>query len=1050
MASQVEELKSQIASNAAEAESLYAQSRTAYANLEKARSQLSTLLNQSRVGLSEEQIANITAQQDALRLEIRNLSEEEESTATQAGRLERENRQLEYNLKQAEKAETEQAKATPTAAAAVEETKPPPPPEPPPSNEPAPTGELQEQELNNIETAEDTVATDDTGVPTDDAPANTNVTVSTGADTADPGYIPAPEPEKQDKGFVVDIAGSRKPTPTKPNPLRDYNSYTYLVTLHLLNKDTYSQLVDSAAFDKGKVAFKSDNVLIASAGKYSEAGVRNPEWSEDFYIDNLKMDTVIGLHAYTQGANAVTVTFDVIEPYGLTLIERLIKSSLTTSYKNYLEMVYALQIDFVGYDDDGNIESIPNHTKYVPIKFTSVQFSVNEKGTVYKIQAVPYSHQAFNASHATAPISMSITATTVEDYFSSTPGSTTTRTGEDTADPGVITSTFRYAQSWCSAVNKYEVSQRKSNNKYIPDSYDIVFHPDIGSAKLSSITAKEKAQITNTPMQDASGRRTAASDPRVIGNNQPTVSRNAFDTQKTTIQYEAITSNVNAGSSLLKELNTIIRNSEYFIKQFPYSEPASLLQKNPQQLAEILDKNKKSLKWWKVIPEVKLKDFDYTRNTYAKDITYYVVPYEIQYNPYPYVPKKVPDPIKRYDYIFTGQNTEVLDFNLDFNTQYYVAITTDLAKLSSTGSAATEQSGGAQEIPAEYNKENLVNVPRQTQSGQNSATAGAGNKRDAMSALTADLQELLFAKPSGDLVALNLKIVGDPDFIKQDDIFSGANTDPASLNNSIPMDTGDVYIRVTFKTPTDIDDETGLVKKSTTSKFSGLYRVTTVENNFAGGQFTQKLSAVRIFAPGDYDFETELTEDKPISKSLTNVTISRNAYDVQRTDAIASETQAAPSTTTVANEIVSEKVEPAEPAVDDANVSTAEEAENEKLKEVNETAETAPIAEETNQPPVQTQPANTNIPKTVSVTPEGTTKIDDGIYQFKDPTGKTTVVPVATQDAVNAVANATKTGELTVYVDNDPNLGWVRVAYNPATGRREIQEELSGPPQTKN
>ena len=1049
MASQVEELKSQIASNAAEAEKLSAQSQAAYAKMEKLRSQIYKLTTQSRVGLSNEQIANITAQQDALRLEIRNLSEEEESTANQAARLRRENSQLEYNLKQAEKAETEQPKATPTAAEAVEETKPPPPPEPPPSTEPAPTGELQEQELDNIEKAETEEAPDDSGVPAAAAPANDNVTVSTGADTADPGYIPPPEPEKQDKGLVVDVNGYSKPKPTKPNPLRDYNNYTYLVTLHLLDKFTHAQLTESAKFNQGgRVTFKSDNVLIASAGKYSEAGVRNPEWSEDFYIDNLKIDTVIGLHAFSQGANAVTTTFDIIEPYGLTLIERLIKSSLVTSYKNYLEMVYALQIDFVGYDDDGNIESIPNHTKYIPIKFTSLKFSVNEKGTVYKVQAVPYSHQAFNTSHASAPIAMSITASTVGDYFSASQVATQNNSGPLSGQ--AWNGGFKESASWCSAVNKYEINQHKANNKYIADTYNVVFDPEIGSSKLAAITAKEKTQITNTPMLDATGRRTASSDPRVIGSNQPTISRNAFDTQKSVVQYEAITSNVNAGTNLLSEINRIVRNSEYFIKQFPYSDPSAINQKTERELAEMADKNKKSLMWWKVIPEIKLKDFDYTRNTYAKDITYYVLPYEVQYNPYPYVPKRVPEPVKRYDYIFTGQNTEILDFNLDFNTTFYLAVTMDMTKLTTTGSAATTQAPGAQEIPPEFNKENLVNVQRQTQSGQNSATAGAGNRRDAMSALTADLQELLFAKPSGDLVTLSLKIVGDPDFIKQDDVFSGANRDAASLNNSIPMDTGDVYIRVTFKTPTDIDDETGLVKKSTTSKFSGLYRVTTVENSFAGGQFTQKLNAVRIYAAGDYDFETELTEDKPASRSLTNVTISRNAYDVQRTDAIASDTQAAPSTASVANETVSEKEEPAEPAVEDANVSTAEEAENKKLEEVNETAEETPIAEANNQPPVETQPANTNIPKTPSVTPEGTTKIDDGVYQFKDPLGKTNIVPVHTQDALDAVAKATKTGELVVYVDNDSNLGWVRVAYNPATGKREIQEELSGPPQTKN
>lgn len=865
-----------------------------------------------------------------------------------------------------------------------------------------------------------TPATDTTGVPQE-------------AET-DKGTVPPEEKKQEQTPFRVEVSGSRKPTPTKPNPLRDYNNYTYLVTLHLLNKETYNSLVDSQKYEKGKVKFKSDNVLISSAGRYSESGVRNPQWSEDFYIDNLKMETVIGLHAHTQGSNAVTLSFDIIEPYGLTLIERLIKSSIATSYKNYLEMVYALQIDFIGYDDDGNIKPLPNHTKYVPIKIATLTFSVNEKGTVYKINAVPYGHQAFNARHATAPISMSITAATVSDYFSST----TEEIDDTNLDSnlyieagGPPPSKYKYALSWCSGVNKYYDSQKKNNTRYIPDTYKVIFDPKIGSSKLSSIAKKESAEINNTPF----GKR-----------GHPSGGQAQIGTS--TIKYEAVTLEVNAGTTLLSEINRIVRNSEYFIKQFAYTDPTTLIKKTKEELAKIQEEHDKSLMWWKVIPQVKLKGFDFSRNTYAKEITYYVKPYEVPYNERPDVPKKkvIPDPVKRYDYIFTGQNTEILDFNLDFNTMYYVAVTTDMSKLTSTGSAAEVKEGGKQQVPDEWNQENLVNITRQPQSGSNAATAGAGSKRDAMSTLTGDLQELLFSKPGADLVVLDLKVVGDPDFIKQDDVFAGPNSSAEALNGSLPMDTGDVYIRVTFKTPTDIDDDTGLVKKSTTSKFSGIYKLLTVDNMFSGGVFTQKLNAVRIFAPGDYDYETEIIEEKPVKKSLTLITTSQ----VQGPEV--SQGEVLQSNPTVQRTKVTNTSEDYDPEVGDTNATNSEKTENDKLKEVKETGETTDITAASSTPAVQATPEDTNKPKTVSTIPDNATKFDpniDNTYKFVGPDGKSNIVNVSTQEGIDAIAQATRSGQVTTYIDNDPNQGWVKVEYNPVTGIKQIIQTYDKPPQTK-
>jgi hypothetical protein len=64
------------------------------------------------------------------------------------------------------------------------------------------------------------------------------------------------------------------------------------------------------------------------------------------------------------------------------------------------------------------------------------------------------------------------------------------------------------------------------------------------------------------------------------------------------------------------------------------------------------------------------------------------------------------------------------------------------------------------------------------------------------------------------------------------------------------MDSGQVFCRVNFLTPTDIDTDTGLLIKNakyTNSTFNGYYQILTVDNHFANGKFEQTLELVRIF-----------------------------------------------------------------------------------------------------------------------------------------------------------------------------------------------------------
>ena len=58
----------------------------------------------------------------------------------------------------------------------------------------------------------------------------------------------------------------------------------------------------------------------------------------------------------------------------------------------------------------------------------------------------------------------------------------------------------------------------------------------------------------------------------------------------------------------------------------------------------------------------------------------------------------------------------------------------------------------------------------------------------------------------------------------------------------------DPVIDLTFKTPADFDDNTGVYEMSSAQRavFSGLYKVTQVQHNLTDGKFTQTLTMVRF------------------------------------------------------------------------------------------------------------------------------------------------------------------------------------------------------------
>lgn len=130
------------------------------------------------------------------------------------------------------------------------------------------------------------------------------------------------------------------------NRLHSYASYTYRLSLFLLSKEDYKTISDSPE------SFTPRNALISGAGKdvaSTDSGSRHPEFKDDFYFEDLRIQTMVGMNAGSKASNALDFNFTIVEPYGMTFLDRLLIATKGVGSKNYTDMPYLLQIEFFGH-----------------------------------------------------------------------------------------------------------------------------------------------------------------------------------------------------------------------------------------------------------------------------------------------------------------------------------------------------------------------------------------------------------------------------------------------------------------------------------------------------------------------------------------------------------------------------------------------------------------------------------------------------------------------------------------------------------------------------
>ena len=675
------------------------------------------------------------------------------------------------------------------------------------------------------------------------------------------------------------------------NPLLNYENYTYNLSLHGISITDYNNLVG----DPG--GYVPKQVLIAGGGRYSDTFPRNTYFQNtDFFFDDFRMTSVVNTTTRNKWSNLIECKFTIIEPIGFTLIKRIMSACMNTdggiNSPNYLKQPFILQIEFMGYKhgEEANsfmTETLKDHTKYLPIVLVEVKAKVTSRGTEYQFSAVPYNHTAFSPTKIVTPADFTVKAKTVQDIFGK--GFTVSAELVDAAGreqslqelnsladafgPGTnINAGLSQAfpdDGLCNKINAWgKVLGLKTG--MLPNEYSVEFDPVIGASLI------ESGRVADVSTVAESG-------------SAKTATQQAAGAKKSTINFSNQTINIPAGTNMGAVIEWAITNSKWFQATNIYNDAAA----GSTGSVQGQDQRKAILNAFKIIPKIEIGAYDPGRADYSYKIVFQVKRWLANSKATNAPQGRTPGWVKEYNYLYSGgarslatgrftDNKDVIDLQIDFNMLYYTQLTAfkDKMKFQNTGPSLnlkpadiTEQTSAVTGRAVSISPETLVR-PKLQQGidglgstsdaltnfsvnyvSKNSRTNVAKGSNVAARVAASDiLSTQLIDVATGDMINVKLKIIGDPTFIKQDDVFYNSGISYSSNiltnNNSLRTDDSELYVFLTFRTPDDYDESTGLAipgqNKFAYTEFTGVYKIVTIDSQFSKGKFEQTLDLVRL------------------------------------------------------------------------------------------------------------------------------------------------------------------------------------------------------------
>lgn len=672
-------------------------------------------------------------------------------------------------------------------------------------------------------------------------------------------------------GLIGTPLGAQIPA---PNILSNYASYSYVIGLSAMTVD------DINYPDISYKAGKRLPIICKSAGSDPENRIQTGYGKWDFFIDNLELNSIIG-QATAAKTNTALISFDVYEPYSIGIFMLSLQiAAAQGGFLNWRDAPYLLSIEFRGAKETGQMVNIPFTTRHIPIKITSAKISANEQGCRYTINAFGTQGQAVTTEFANLKTDAAIKGKTVQEVLQS---------GTDSLQ---------------AIVNQFLQAKAVEGSVAVPDQIVITFpredkipsvqqaaatKPGSGQAKTATLSPKfasgsedinKKIGVTLSPtnktLVQAQGEVSELGS-QTMGYNYTKKSETATKKLAESVTSDGKWSRGNLKVDPTEGTLKFTQNMDIpsVIDQVMLTSEWAAVQLAADKVDDDGMRN-----WWRVDTQVYYikTDANLTKTgRYPRIVVYRVIPYRAHASAiaapgskpkgYASIIRKV---IKQYDYLYTGKNSEVLKFDIDFSVSFANVLASDNFKQDADKSK-----------PAQDDKKSEVTPTADGQDSSNEATGGFGTIINKATQLLTKLdlfggdgfddvrarigRTFLEAIRSPlDMIMLNLEIQGDPYWIVNSGQGNYTSTPVSGVKDlnkdgSVNWQTSEVDIIVNFRSPFDINQTTGLydfksanifdMASSTaagpTLGFTGLYRVNTCTSTFRNGVFKQRLVGSR-------------------------------------------------------------------------------------------------------------------------------------------------------------------------------------------------------------
>lgn len=658
-----------------------------------------------------------------------------------------------------------------------------------------------------------------------------------------------------------------------PNPLRSYASYNYLLAIGCLSK---GELNTPASTYR---SYGLNKVIVRSAGNTQNRVTTAAEdvygAHAEYYIDDLNIESVLLHNNNTGVATGTSITFKIIEPYSMgQFIEALAIAAVEADdYQNYVDAPYCLEIKFTGWDDNGNHlpdPSIP--PKYIPFRFVNVTFNVTGEGSVYECEAVPYNEETVFDEIATIRQDTSIEGRTVADILQNEPDRSLTEIINQRLitqeEEGVVPKHNRYIIAFPTTkdgiTKAVDGAQRNIQNFAQVD-------PGIQQAIRASGTIPSKSVYETLKGY-------AKSNINIIG--QQILVEDVFEDGDHPVGE--------ADQCIAPDdpFSIVVRSSgplqmQDFLRKIQYTNGDHIIDiisdviinsKYGRDLADKPATNGKK-EWFKIDTYTFLEPSRVSEQQLGGDpkvYVYSVVPYFVDE-----VLFKGPDrrptnteglralALKTYNYLYSGLNEDVLDFDIQYDFAFFQNLTADLSQLG-----AERRAGATTEVINPGKQPNTTIAPPGVGAGPANSPFeaggrlventwrgyyGAGGRRFSETTATklniAQAFHNSLINSNVDMISSTLTIWGDPYYIPNSGLgnYIASPAQPfINTDGTIDYQTTEVFIIINFRLPFDYNQDTGDMQFSEiVTDFSGLYKVLSVKSTFADGKFTNTLELIR-------------------------------------------------------------------------------------------------------------------------------------------------------------------------------------------------------------